>query len=232
LQLRTSVQDADYNILHTVEAQAADQFWSATGGDPEIGVAPQLACWSIPSGVGRVRWNVVLESSDKGAFGRKSDTLTIPRNTPRSLQLSDLVAAREITDQTDGDRHGFKRGERLVIPRMSDTVSLATPLILYFEIYNLPIDIRSVTRYELTYELSYLKGSATGLKGLLADIWPGSRESVSYTYREGGRDQNTQRQLSLDIRDLRPGRYELVVTVDDLIMGGTASRSLQLVLLP
>ncbi len=232
LQLRASVQDANYNILQTFAARAEQEFGPVAGGEPEIGSSPRLACFSLPVHQGELTWNVVLEALDKSAFGRISDTLSIPTAAGTTLQLSDIVVAGRFGDTTAAGQPGFRRRDLSITPLLSDTVSLHNPLNLYFEIYNLPIDIRSVTRYELTYELSYTKSAATGLKGLLQEIWPGKKESVSYTYREGGRETDRQRQLSLDITDLRPGHYDLTVTVNDLIMGEKASERIGLVLLP
>lgn len=232
LSFRASLQDAGYNILSRFESRAPDRMLPLSGGEPEIGKLPYLACVSLPAQTGPLNWNVVLESTDRSAFGRVSDTMTATDTGRDQIMMSDLIVAREVSEYSPDSQPGFKRQDQVVVPQLSDTVSLASPLVLYFEIYNLPIDIRSVTRYELTYELSLIEGSATGLKALLENLWPGRRESVSYTYREGGRERNRQRRLSLDVSDLRPGRYELVVNVNDLIMGHSARKSIEMVLLP
>jgi hypothetical protein len=126
----------------------------------------------------------------------------------------------------------ISRGDSIQIaPSLDMVFSVSKPIRLYYELYHLPTDIRSQTRYDVTYSLQFIRGSDSGLKALLGKIFPGKKESVSYTYREGGKSKRVARDIELDISELRPGRYVLSVEVNERIIGGTASRELELTLL-
>ncbi len=232
LRIRASTQDGGFKILQTFEAAGGQVMQPAVGGDPEASALTYLACLELPARSGYLGWNVVLEARDKSAFGRVSDTIRFQKDVTDSLVLSDIMLSSGIERAEGGGAVGFRRGDLVVVPHLNDTASLAEPLLIYFEIANLPIDIRSVTRYEMTYQLSYVKSAAGGLKGLLGELWPGRRESVSNTYREGGKETRQRRQLALDVSELRPGHYELTIEINDLIFGKRATRTTNLTLLP
>jgi hypothetical protein len=108
---------------------------------------------------------------------------------------------------------------------LSDTVRV------YFEIYNLPVDLSGRTRYEITYSLQFIKSSDTGIKGLISKMFPGKRESIANTYREGGKSRDVTRDLTFAVDELRPGRYQLTISVNELVLGYKTTATTELLLL-
>lgn len=175
-------------------------------------------CTRINLEPGRYRFSVALDQPDGNRFGVVTDTVIVPDFQSKDPALSDIVLG--YARSRDGGGPAIVRGDSVrVVPLVDQVFSTQQPLRLYYEIYNLPTDIRSLTRFDVTYTFQFLKGSETGIKGLMGKIFPGRKESVSYTYREGGRSQTAVRDVELNVSELRPGGYRLTIKIEDLVLG-------------
>jgi GWxTD domain-containing protein len=182
----------------------------------------------LPAGAYKV--SLALDQRAANRLGVVTDSLIVPDYRGSHLAMSDIVLGYRPTETT-GALAIVRNDTARIVPSIDQVFSCKHPLQLYFEAYNLPADIRSLSRFDVTYTFQYLDSGDKGLKGLFGKIFPGKKESVSYTYREGGKAANVTRNVELDVSELRPGRYLLTVKIDELVIGGTVSGRTDLVLL-
>ncbi|MGB5107771.1 MAG: GWxTD domain-containing protein [Candidatus Zixiibacteriota bacterium] len=182
----------------------------------------------IPAG--RYRLSLAIDQQAKRQFGVITDSLIVPDFRGDEPAISDVVLGHSPSGQDKGAAI-LRDDTARVLPAIDQVFSLSEPLRLYYEIYNLPTDIRSLTRFDVTYTFQFIKGSEKGIKGLFGEIFPGKKESVSYTYREGGKSRNVIRDVELDVGELRPGRYRLTISANELVIGATVSRVTELTLI-
>ena len=179
---------------------------------------------------GDYRLSLVIDQQAKKQFGVITDSLIVRDFGGKTPSISDIVLGQ--APRSGAEDIAIVRGDSArVLASIDQIFSISKPLRLYYEIYRLPTDIRSQTRFDVTYTFQYISGSDKGIKGLLGKIFPGKKESVSYTYREGGKSQNEIRDVALDVGELRPGRYTLTVDVKELVIGATISRQTELTLI-
>jgi GWxTD domain-containing protein len=147
-----------------------------------------------------------------------------------AVAISDLlVTTASITDPKLGDIWRRNDSNKIFPQR---TLSLSKPVTVYFEIYNLPTDIFSQTRLQVSYNLQLAGGSQSGLKGLLTKLTRGKRESITVTYRESSRNRDLVRATVIDVSLLRAGNYTLTVEVTDQVFNRTVSKTTTLTLTP
>lgn len=179
---------------------------------------------------GMYQISTAVENREKKLLGVVTATALVREYHSDSIVMSDVVLG---TKKPISMRESvFQRSDSAqIVPRPKQEFSVRQPLRLYYEIYNLPTDLRSLTRFDVSYTFQFIKGSERGIKGLLGKIFPGRKESVSYTYREGGKSKVVERDLELDVSVLRPGKYVLTIAVDDLVLGEKTSQTTELTLL-
>lgn len=242
VQVVTMAPKADLPKLDGVESRIVVHEWNGeeVGRAQErskltalqvVGARDSLVgqCTKIDLAPGRYRFSVALDQPEENRFGVVTDTVIVPDFQGKDPALSDIVLGYARSRNGGGPaivRHDSVR----VVPVIDQVFTTQQPLRLYYEIYNLPTDIRSLTRFDVTYTFQFLKGSETGIKGLMGKIFPGRKESVSYTYREGGRSQTAVRDLELNVSELRPGGYRLTIKIDDLVLGAKVEGRTDLIL--
>lgn len=201
-----------------------DSLYGSDGRDSLIG---QSSVFNLMPGNYRI--SIALEQPEEKRFGVVVDSMIVPDFFNGKPSISDIV----LGNVHDEDRRGpgIVRGDNVkIIPSIDQKFSTTQPLRLYYEIYNLPTDIRALTRFDVTYTFQFIKGSERGIKGLIGKIFPGRRESVSYTYREGGKTKTAVRDVELNVSELRPGRYILTIEINDLVIGAKVEGRTDLIL--
>lgn len=188
------------------------------------------SCTRLNLDPGIYRISVALDQPEANRFGVVTDSVMVPDFRTNKPALSDIVLG--YAKSRDGGGPAIVRGDSVrVVPSIDQIFSTQQSLRLYYEIYNLPTDIRSLTRFDVTYTFQFIKGSETGFKSLLGKMFPGRKESVSYTYREGGKSQTTVRDVELNVSELRPGGYRLTIRIDDLVLGAKVEGRTDLILI-
>lgn len=216
------------NGTETVRSQKRGGFQALRGLDGGDSLIGRSTVFNLAPDNYRI--SIALEQPSEKRFGVVVDSMIVPDFHNGKPALSDIV----LGNVRDKDRGGpeIVRGDSVrIVPSIDQEFSASQPLRLYYEIYNLPTDIRSLTRFDVTYTFQFIKGSERGIKGLLGKIFPGRRESVSYTYREGGITRTAVRDVELNVSELRPGRYILTIAVSDLVMGAKIEGQTDLILL-
>ena len=128
--------------------------------------------------------------------------------------MSDMVLALNITPlpgTTPTTREAFE-----IVPNPTGYFEAASPLRIFFEIYNLSYNADDATSYTVAIQLNALKRKVLGGK---------PRPSLSIEVPQSSSSIHTIEFPEVDISSVSPGRYELIVIVKDTVSGETAQRS-------
>ena len=132
--------------------------------------------------------------------------------------MSDLQLASRISDAKDAPDSSFVRGIYYIQPQPSATFlpSANQSLYLYFEIYNLTPDAFGQTRYDVSYEVQQRDEKSFSLIPLLGNLGGTKKaESVGLSFEQVGTDIDVNTYLELPLTNLKPGRYNLQLTILD-----------------
>lgn len=159
--------------------------------------------------------SLVASSDDGKRVGSYRWSYAAPDFRGDSLLMSDVVPLHPVVSDTASNP------ARWGSPLTSFERSGSLPL--YFEVYGLTFDGDDRTSYELEYRLEPVDRRG-GLFGFLrGDDDP----TLSLTTTLTGSDRNTAETTMLDISSVKPGNYELHVTVRDRTSGKSASGAIE-----
>jgi GWxTD domain-containing protein len=141
------------------------------------------------------------------------------------FHLTGLILASKIARPEEGSV--YNRGDYKLVPNFNNTYEESDTLIIYYEMYDLPTDLRGLTRYRLTYTISEIKPPGN-LFSFVGDIFSsGKQTSITHTSEMGDRRTEILAPLQIDLSSLGPGLYEFTLTIDELILGKTLTRKTQ-----
>ena len=135
------------------------------------------------------------------------------------LEVSDLLLANQIIESEPSEP--LTRDDLYMEVNSLGRFSVQQPVFVYFEIYNLTPTPDGRTRYSLTYTLAPLPPG--GLRGLLKI---GDEGAISLSTREQeGAVVSPVEYIEIDVSEVSPGSYVLMVTVEDKRTGAVVERS-------
>ena len=143
------------------------------------------------------------------------------------LCLSDIQFARNIQENVKG---GFvKANDILVIPYISNTVNQGTPIMIYFEVYNLLLNPETRSHFQVSYTLGHSDDSGniitdTAAK-LVSFIMGRTESSIGTSFETYGDSRFEQIYTTLDFSSSQKGNKKLTVTVKDLVSNEETSLS-------
>jgi GWxTD domain-containing protein len=197
---------------------------------PSSGRDAIYAASGFPHQAGKYELSTAAELTKQNRFGLARDTILIERFPDDTIGISDLVlTADSVMEPTLGS---FWRSDREKAPQPEHVFSGSKPVYLYFEIYNLPIDIYRQTSYELSYTLQLVKPTESGMRSLMSKVLPRKKESISVSLHEVGKSPDLVRVLALGVSELREGSYSFTMRLTDLIFNRTVIKTTKLLLVP
>lgn len=185
---------------------------------------PKLAPWqnSLLTGWNRLsvqpdEYNLVVEFQDPetgklGRWGREIELKPFDRD---SLQMSDVVTAWQIDDETMAE--AVYRGGQFIIPNTLKKYAVSALIPIYFEIYNLTYSPEGVTHYRVSFILKKKEETrwTERMIRLLA-----SKDSdvtvVNSSYEQAGRSRTERLHFDLVLDEATAGEYDLIVRITDL----------------
>jgi GWxTD domain-containing protein len=224
-------------VRKALRSQDRELVWQKAGEaklDLKIGESqPDSDVWrdlfTVESSPGVFQLALACEQQKADRFGLVDRSIEF-QDFDNAIALSDLfLTSDSIVNPKPGDIWKKQYSGR-VIP--CKTFSPTKRLTIYFEIYNLPIDIYSQTSLQISYNLRMIKPNESGLKRLLGKLSPDKRESITMTYRESGRSRDLARATTFDVDRLRVGEYSLTIEVTDQIFNRTVSKTTTLTVIP
>ncbi len=158
------------------------------------------------------------------------DTLKIKDYSNNQLEISDILLSAEIGGEGQGEK--FKKGEVYYYPHMFNAFSKGQMVGLYFEIYNLLYGQNDQTKYRVTCTIQNIgiDEPPTVLHGLFNTIMRRDKgiTGTSFEYQGASRDEPVY--VNLDLGNVKPGTYELVVKVEDMNGNVTAKNKVEVTL--
>jgi hypothetical protein len=149
-----------------------------------------------------------------------------------SLAISSLVLANELVSPEGIER--FRRGQVTVVPRLSRQVRADRPLVIYYEVYGLHLDVWNRTWFRTEYTIARIPGKKSflsrALSAVTAPFGSGKQwESVSSSLESVGLSEMEIGRLEVDLSGAEPGDYILRLTVTDMNTEQRVEREVELV---
>jgi GWxTD domain-containing protein len=231
-----SGQNSESNLLDirqaTHDSNQTTIWWKRTPLVPEtpFGGDTIYSALGFAHPPGKYELATAVELSKQNGFGLIRDTILIEKFPDDTLEISDLVLTADSVTEASLGR--FWRSGNENTPRPEHLFSGSKPVYLYFEIYNLPIDIFRQTSYELSYTLQLVKPTESKLRSLMSTLSTRKKESISMSLHEVGKNRDLVRVIALGLSDLREGSYTFTLRLTDNIFNRTVSRTTTLILTP
>jgi hypothetical protein len=203
-QAEAVVMDKNYRV---VERQKRDISLPSNLVRPDGGrLMPAQIVFSLPRSYYRVAVNMAdLDAKTASAYR----TNVSARNFDDQLAISDMLFAQKIAPT--GEMSPFTRGALDVVPHPIRRYAVGTPVPVYFEVYDLGLDERGLSDYEVEYRVV---PSSDDKKSILDRFSDG--ETV-FGSRFDGSGYHATEPLHITIKseNLKPGVYDFIVRVKD-----------------
>jgi GWxTD domain-containing protein len=143
----------------------------------------------------------------------------------KGFHLSSLILASKVGEKEKDSQ--FNRRNIKLIPNFTRTYRDIDTLIVYYEIYDLPTNIRNRTHYRLSYSIREIE-PPRNVFGMIAGLLSGGpKAEITHTADRGDIRTELYEPLKIDISPLKPGLYSFTLEVEDLIIGKTLTRKAQ-----
>ncbi len=190
----------------------------------------EKADFMVPPGSYRLALNVNDQGS--GRLGIVKTNLEVSDYGTDSLAISSLVLANELVSPQGSER--FRRGDVAVVPRLSRQIQVNQPLVVYYEVYRLHLDVWGRTWFQTEYTITRVPQQKSflsrALSAVTAPFGSGRRwESVSSSLESVGLSEMEIGRLEVDLSGAEAGEYILRLTVNDMNTGQEVLREVDFV---
>jgi GWxTD domain-containing protein len=179
-------------------------------------------------------YNLAVELQDQLSLqneGTFRDTIVVESYTADTLQLSDIVLARNI--EIIGQNNKITRNTVAIKPNPSRLYEMKQPIYIYYEIYNLLLNPSDGTsRYKIEYRLQDPQRAEPWIKNFVRRLIVNKKQDykVATSFQSRGADRDESQYISIDPNIKNPGTYELFVRVTDEVAKKSAEKSVPLTL--
>lgn len=169
-------------------------------------------------------YQIALELVDQnsGKIGRLRRKLQARQFDPQDLEISDLLLA----DDIHADSSLTKNSESVkILPNLFNQFEVLKSIFVYFEVYNLELDDGGASHFSIETILSPLEEQKSGFAKLTSNVsrlfglGKSKQTKVSTLYEYYGNSTIESVHNSLRLADTKPGKYNLVVKVEDVNRG-------------
>lgn len=138
------------------------------------------------------------------------------------FHLSSLILASKVGDKEKDSQ--FNRRNIKLIPNFTRTYRNNDTLIVYYEIYDLPTNIRNRTHYRLSYSITEVEPPSNLFRAIAGILAGKQKTEITHTADRGDIRTDLYEPLKIDISSLKPGLYDFTLNVEDLIIGKHITR--------
>ncbi len=162
----------------------------------------------------------IIREHDKGTFANRTN-LKIKKFNQQRLDISDVLLANYSgTDASKGAV--FVRRGISINPNPSDEFTKDEPLFIYYEVYNLKKDAEGLTNFEQKISIrEYEEKPSSDLENAAAAVIKflgiGRNEEITLTSKYKTLETDPQIYLQLDLSKYEPGKYEIIVSIKDIL---------------
>lgn len=167
---------------------------------------PAQIVFSLPRSYYRVAVNMSdLDAKTASAYR----TNVSARNFDDALAVSDVLFAQKIVPTTE--LSPFTRGALEVVPHPIRRYAVGTPVPVYFEVYDLSLDERGLSDYEVEYRVVPYSDD----KKSLFDRFGGGETVFASRFDGSGYAATEPLHLTIKSENLKPGLYDFMVRIKD-----------------
>lgn len=214
----------------TVYRQTDEMTYEAAGNQAGEGLmAPDVLKLNLPPGAYRLE--VKSQDRMRGRMGIYQQQVEVESYGEERLQMSDLELAWRVSVETVGSK--FTKGELNVVPMPSRAYRNGQSVFVYYETYNLKMDVFGQTNYDVSYTIASKdnRGRAGSISRLFR--WgTGRREELAVTYEQQGASAQVEEYVELALDEQAPGRYSLKVSINDRNSGENVEKDVAFVITP
>jgi hypothetical protein len=198
-----TIMDENYNVIDTKKREIAIPISSLS---PQR-LMPIQIVFSAPPDYYRLAVNV----RDADSLRTTAYRTTVPsRAFDPDLAVSDILFAQKISQAADPSP--FTRGPIEVVPHPIRRYAVGSPVSIYFEVYNLGLDERGQSNYEVQYRVV----PHTNEKKRFIDRFNGPQTVVSSSFKGAGFTAHEPLHVAIKSDNLKPGVYDFLVTIKDV----------------
>ncbi|MEJ2614132.1 MAG: hypothetical protein P8Z35_04175, partial [Ignavibacteriaceae bacterium] len=172
----------------------------------------------------------VIRTSDKGVSSNHENFITEKFNTD-SLDLSDVILATKVIKDSE-NTYPLQRNGIGILPNPTSVFSGRNDLYLYYEIYNLEVNVDSLTDFDQRITIKQVNkqnGLQKTINSVLSLIGINkNKDGITLSSKYQTADKNTQMYIQLDMNNAGPGEYKIVVNIFDNISKKEVSKSTQI----
>ncbi|MFC1724944.1 GWxTD domain-containing protein, partial [candidate division KSB1 bacterium] len=225
LKLQTKLLDSG---LHKILADSS-YFTFSSDSMNIAGITINQLRYHVPPGDYTLFLQITNPEGEK--TGLYSRDVHVDNYSQNELSLSDIQFSFDIRNSKPDDKY-IKNGLN-IIPYPFFEVSKSKPLFIYYEIYNLVKNNKGRTRYNIEYEIRYIKEKESTLGALFKKLFKGKgyEESVAMSKKEDGNNSDTFDYTKFDFSNLRIGNYKLIIKIKDLVSGKQIEKSEDFILI-
>lgn len=164
----------------------------------------------------------ILDLTDQ-RVGVFRDRLLVPDFSAPGLQMSDVLLTKTVTEKSGANVPFIYKGYSIV-PAFSQVFEAGAKLHLYFEIYNLAMQVRR-TNYRLEFSLSRPKDKRGGVSATISSLLEtlnlkrDEPEMVTVSYSYSGDSHDERHGQSIDLANHDAGDWILTIRVVDVFGG-------------
>ena len=197
-----SIMDENYNVVERTQREIAIPISSLS---PQR-LMPMQIVFSKPPDY----YRLALSVRDADSLHTSAYRTTVPtRDFDPDLAVSDILFAQKISQAADPSP--FTRGPIEVVPHPIRRYAVGSPVSIYFEVYNLGLDERGQSNYEVQYRVV----PHTGEKKRFIDRFNGPQTVVTSSFKGSGFTAHEPLHVAIKSDHLKPGFYDFLVTIKD-----------------
>jgi GWxTD domain-containing protein len=179
---------------------------------------------------GRYMLAVDIRNNENQKMGIYKYDVSVRDYSSPALTVSDIQTASSIDAVGREDKFVKPNSGLRVIPNPSGSTSKRFPLNIYYEIYNLTLNLQGKTSYEVSYSIK-IRNARKNIFSAIRNIFSGKRRSaIASVTAEQGSSATEYKYIGWDISTLPRGPATLDVKVRDLNSQKEASSTIDLVL--
>lgn len=212
-QAEAIVMDADYRVI---ERQKRDLSLPASFARTDASrLMPAQIVFSLPRDYYRVAVNMSDLDTRRASAYR---TNVSARDFDGDLAISDILFAQKIAPTSE--MSPFVRGPVEVVPHPIRRYAVGSPVPLYFEVYELGLDERGLSDYEVEYRVVPHSDD----KESVFNRFRGGETVFSSRFKSSGYGATEALHLTVQSQNLKPGLYDFMVRVKDELSQSEAFR--------
>ncbi|MBD3218869.1 MAG: GWxTD domain-containing protein [candidate division Zixibacteria bacterium] len=219
VEYRTALMDMDDSILARKKTEQQIVISPTLSKNPNF---YNFATISMESPSDSLRVACAIEQKSAQRVNIYERPLRVYDFLDSGFHISSLILASKVEEKEKDSP--FNRRDIKLIPNFTNTYRTDDTLIVYYEIYDLPTNIRNRTQYRMSYTIQE-QDIPRNIFGMIASaLSSGQKIGITHTADRGDIRTERYEPLKIDISSLDPGLYEFTITIEEFVWGKTLTR--------